>query len=88
LLEGIQEANRHWMDRVQSEANLAAEYASKLSSTRSIPDAMALSRDWSSQYLQRLAEDGKHLADDTRRFIETGARLFSNGFERPVAAVA
>jgi uncharacterized damage-inducible protein DinB len=88
LLEGIQEANRHWMDRIQSEANLAAEYASKLSSTRSIPDAMAVSRDWSSQYLQRLAEDGKHLADDTRRFIETGARLFHNGFERPAAAVA
>ena len=69
-------------------SNLAAEYASKLSSTRTIPDAMAISRDWSSQYLQRLAEDGKHLADDTRRFIETGARLFHNGFERPAAAAA
>jgi hypothetical protein len=88
LLEEIQVANRHWMDRIQSEANLAAEYASRLSSTRTIPDAMAISRDWSSQYLQRLAEDGKHLADDTRRFIETGARLFHNGFERPAAAAA
>jgi hypothetical protein len=85
LLEEIQEANRHWLDRIQSEANLAAEYASKLSSARTIPDAMAVSRDWSSHYLQSLAEDGRHLADDTRRFIETGARLFSNGFERPAA---
>ena len=86
LLDEIQETNRHWMDRFQSEANLASEYASKLSSVRSIPDAVAVSRDWATQYFQRLAEDGKHLADDTRRFMETGARMFSNGFERPAAA--
>lgn len=40
LLDEIQEANRHWMDRFQSEADLASEYASKLSATRTIPDAM------------------------------------------------
>jgi hypothetical protein len=89
LLDEIQEANRHWLDRIQSEANLASEYASKLTSSRSIPDAMAASRDWASRYFAMLAEDGQHLADDTRRFIETGARLFSNGFaqqqQRPVA---
>ena len=86
LLDEIQETNRHWMDRFQSEANLASEYASKLSSVRSIPDAVAVSRDWATQYFQRLAEDGKHLADDTRKFMETGARMFSNGFEQPAAA--
>jgi hypothetical protein len=26
-----------------------------------------------------LAEDGKHLADDTRKFIEKSARLLSGG---------
>jgi hypothetical protein len=86
LLDEIQETNRHWMDRFQSEANLASECASKLSSVRSIPDAVAVSRDWATQYFQRLAEDGKHLADDTRKFMETGARMFSNVFERPAAA--
>jgi predicted RNA-binding protein with EMAP domain len=85
LLEEIQEVNWRWLDRIQSEANLVAEYASQLSSARTIPDAMAVSRDWSAQYLQRLADDGKHFADDTRKFIETGARLFSHGFETPAA---
>jgi hypothetical protein len=45
-----------------------------------MPDAMAVSRDWATQYFAMLAEDGKHLADDTRKFIETGARLFSGRF--------
>jgi hypothetical protein len=46
LLDEIQEANRHWMDRFQSEANLASEYASNLSGARTIPDAMAVTRGW------------------------------------------
>ncbi len=86
LLDEIQEANRHWMDRFQSEADLASEYASKLSATRTIPDAMAVSRDWAARYLQMLAEDGKHLADDTRKFMEKGARMFSNGLSAEQAA--
>jgi len=79
LLDELQEANRHWLDRLQSEANLASEYASRLSGVRTIPDAIAVSRDWATRYFQMLAEDGKHFADDTRKFMETGARLFSNG---------
>jgi len=85
ILDDFQEANRHWLDRIESEANLASEFASKLSAARSMPDAVAVSRDWATQYFAMLAEDGKHLADDTRKFMETGARLFSGSFsaERP-----
>ena len=79
FLDEIQETNRHWLDRLQSEANLASEFASRLSATRSMPDAMAVSRDWATQYFSMLAEDGKHLADDTRKFMEKGARLLSGG---------
>jgi hypothetical protein len=90
LLDEFQEANRHWLDRIQSEADLASEYASKLTSSRTIPDAMAASRDWASRYLAMLAEDGQHLAADTRKFMETGARLFANGLahEPPAAALS
>jgi hypothetical protein len=79
FLDELQETNRHWLDRIQSEANLASEFASKLSAARSMPDAMAVSRDWATQYFSMLAEDGKQLADDTRKFMERGVRLLSNG---------
>jgi predicted phage tail protein len=87
FLDELQETNRHWLDSIQSEADLASEFASKLSSARSMPDAMAVSRDWATQYFAMLAEDGKHLADDTRKFIERGARIFSDGFsaQQPAA---
>jgi hypothetical protein len=88
ILDELQDANRHWLDRIESEANLASEFASRLSSARTMPDAMAASREWAAQYWVMLAEDGRHLADDTRKLMETGARLFSNGFavERPPVA--
>jgi hypothetical protein len=88
ILDELHEANRHWLDRFESEANLASEFASRLSSARTMPDAMAASREWATQYWTMLAEDGRHLADDTRKLMETGARLFSSGFvvEQPPAA--
>jgi hypothetical protein len=88
LLDEIQEANRHWLRRIELEANLVSEFASKLSKARSMPDAMATSRDWATQYFAMLAEDRKHLADDTRKFIETGAQLFSGSLCRERASVA
>jgi Phasin protein len=76
FLDEIQEVNRHWLERFESEANLASEFASKLSLARSVPDALAVSREWVTQYFSMLAEDGQHLADDARKFVETGAKLF------------
>ena len=90
LLDEFQAANRYWMDRFQSEASLASEYVSRLSRVRTIPDAMVISRDWTSSYLQMLDEDRKHMADDARKFMEIGARMFSNGLsaEPPAPAAA
>jgi hypothetical protein len=88
ILDELHEANRHWLDRIESEANLASEFASRLSSARTMPDALAASREWATQYWAMLAEDGRHFADDTRKLMQTGAQLFSSGFavERPAPA--
>ena len=80
LLDKLQEANRQWIGRMQSEANLASEFASKLTAARSIPEAMTACQEWTSRRFEMMAEDGKHLLADTQKFMETGARLLSNGW--------
>lgn len=35
-----QEINQRWLGRISTEANLASEFASHLTSARSVPDAM------------------------------------------------
>jgi len=76
LYDRLQDTNRQWLDRVQTEANLASEFATKLTAARSIPDAMKACQDWTSRRIELMAEDVKHVLDDTQKFMQTGARAF------------
>jgi histone H3/H4 len=78
LFENLQESNRHWLERVQSEAALASKFATKLTATRSVSDAMTTCQEWTSRQIEMIAEDSKLLVADAQRFIETGARLLWN----------
>ena len=80
LLERLQETNLHWLERVQSEAALASKYATKLTATRSVSEAMTTCQEWTSRQIEMIAEDSKLLVADTQRFVETGARLLWNGW--------
>ena len=75
FLEKLQEMNRQWFDRAQSEANLASEFASKLTAARSIPEAMAAYQEWASRRFEMMAEDGKHLFADAQKLMEAATRL-------------
>ena len=78
LFETLQETNRHWLERVQSEAALASKLATKLTATRSVSEAMTTCQEWTSRQVEMIAEDSKLLVADTQRFMETGARLLWN----------
>lgn len=80
LLHKLQETNRQWFDRAQSEASLTSQFASKLVAARSIPDAMMACQEWTGRWFEMMAEDSKRLLADTQKFMETGARLMSNGW--------
>lgn len=80
LLERLQESNQQWLERVRAETNLASEFASKLTAARSLPDTMTACQEWSSRQLAMMTEDSKHVLADAQKFIETGARLWSNGW--------
>ena len=79
LFERLQESNKQWFERVQSEVNLATEFASRMSSARTIPDAMNVYQECCTRRIEAMAEDGKHLFSDAQRFMEAGARMFANG---------
>lgn len=80
FLDTLQETNREWFDRMQSEANLTSEFASKLTAARSIPEAIAACQEWTTRRFELIADDGKRLLADTQKFMETGARLLSSGW--------
>src|ERR1039458_1189565 len=59
LLEKLQDVNRNWFDRMQSEASLASEFATKLTAAHSIPETATIYQDWASRRMEMAAEDAK-----------------------------
>jgi len=70
LLEVCEQASRAWLDRVKSEVDLWTELAAKLSSTRSLPDALGTYQECGTQRMQMAAEDGRRMADECQRFLQ------------------
>ena len=79
LLNKLQETNRPWFDRVQSEAKITSDCASKVIAARSIPEAMTAWQEWANRQLEMTAEDAKHLVADSQKFMEASTRLLSSG---------
>jgi hypothetical protein len=75
LIEKIQEVNRHWLERVQSEATLAAEFAGKMASARSFLDAATVYQEWASRQLKLAVEDASYAISTGEALMGMGARL-------------
>ena len=80
FMENIREANQKLLDRMQSEAALASEFASKLAASRSLSDTTTVCQEWSKRRMELFAEDGKRLMADSQKFVEKVARLLSKGW--------
>jgi hypothetical protein len=79
LFEKIQKANQVWLERMQMEATVATEFATKLMAARSVPETAAVWQEWAARRMEMAAEDGKRLLETGQQFMETGARLLSKG---------
>jgi hypothetical protein len=75
LFDKIQEVNRHWLERVQSEATLATEFARKMASARSFPDAATVYQEWASRQLKLAVEDASYAISTGEALMDMGSRL-------------
>jgi hypothetical protein len=75
LFQRLPEVSREWADRVQSEATIASEFATKLSSTRSIPEATTVCQEWAGRRMEMATEDAKRILADSQKLLETGTRF-------------
>ena len=80
LLRYLQEANQKWFARMQSEAAMASEFATKLAAARSIPETATIYQEWANRRIELLSQDGRCLFTDTKKMMEAGARMLGNGW--------
>ena len=79
ILESCEQASRTWIDRVQSEISLWSDLATKLSSTKSVPEAFETYTKCVSQRMQMAADDGRRLAEEAQQLTQKFAQSLGNG---------
>lgn len=80
FVDKLQETNRQWFERIQSEATLASEFAARLTAARSIPEVATAYQEWASRRMGMAAEDAKRVFADSQKLVEAGAHFLSNGW--------
>jgi hypothetical protein len=84
LLETYEQASRAWLARVKSEADLWSGLATKLTSTRSVSEALDSYQKCVAQRMQMAAEDGRQLFEQCQNITQKITRALSNG--RPIGS--
>jgi hypothetical protein len=80
LVDKFQDVNRSWLQYLQSEADLSAEFTPKMITARSIPGAATVLLEWTNRHMEMTAVDAKHVLADTQKIMEVGARLLPGGW--------
>jgi Phasin protein len=80
LLDSYEQASRAWLARVKSEVDLWSALAAKLSTTRSVPEALSAYQECMAQRMQMAAEDGQRMLTDCQKITQQLTRSLSNGW--------
>jgi hypothetical protein len=80
FVDELQRINRAWLDRVQFEARLATELATKLSAAHSVPETATAYQEWVSRHMEMATNDIKRMLADGQKFLETGAHIVSDNW--------
>ncbi|MGE5163414.1 MAG: phasin family protein, partial [Sphingobacteriales bacterium] len=80
LLASYEEASRAWLARVQSEVALWSDLASRLSATRSVPEALETYSKCVSERMKMAADDGRKLADEAQKITQKITKSLGTGW--------
>ena len=78
LLDVYEQASRAWLARVKSEVDLWSDLATKLSATRSMPEALESYQKFVTQRMQMAAQDGRQLVEDCQKITQKMTRSLSS----------
>ena len=75
LLETYEKMSHAWLARVQSEVAMWSELATKLTATRSVPEALETYSKCVSKRMQMAAEDGRRLFEEGQQITQKINRM-------------
>jgi len=80
IFDTLVKMNQHWMERAAAEAKSMTDLGSKLTSTRSLPDAVEAYQQWMTERTKTFAEDSQHFMADCQKFFDGVTRSLPKGW--------
>jgi hypothetical protein len=78
IWDKLQDSNRKWLDRLQNEASMAADFANRLTSARSLTETASLFQNWTVKHMEMANEDARRVITDTQDILAASARFWTN----------
>src|SRR5512144_145661 len=76
-----EEMSREWAARAKAEADLATEFAEKLSAAKSMPEVAGVCQEWMSRRMEMFTEDSRRLFADGQKFMTATTQMLSGGWK-------
>lgn len=74
----LQNANRKWLDRMQNEASMAAEFANRLTAAKSLTETASLLQTWTQKHMEMVTEDARRVMSDTQELMAASTRFWTH----------
>jgi hypothetical protein len=78
-LEALQRAQKDWVARLEAEAKLGSDFATKVAAAKAIPDAAAAYQEWMSRRMELFAKEWQKVVEDSQKFVNACTRIAANG---------
>jgi hypothetical protein len=72
FMQTAEEVRREWVNRLKAEAELATEFANKITATKSIPETMGIYQEWMRRRMEMFASDMQKFMTLTTRLMPKG----------------
>ena len=73
----LQNSNRKWFDRWQSEATMAADLANKLTAAKTLTETASIFQNWTVKHMEMAAEDARRALSDTQEILAASTRIWT-----------
>lgn len=80
LLGVYDEIGRAWLERTRTEIELWSDLATRISGTRSVPEAMSAYQEFVGQRMQMAADDARRMAADCQALMTRMTRSLPGGW--------
>jgi hypothetical protein len=79
MLAALEQVNKDWWLHLNEEASLTSDFAKRVTTAKSIPDAAAAYQEMMAQQMALLSKQGQRLLEDAQGFVTACTRIMGNG---------